>query len=62
MEILSIDINNIENEHICCAIGNDKTNKTRAQSKKEWMKKAFSEGLTFKRLNERGKAFIEYAC
>ena len=60
MDIISIDAGNIEREHICCAIGNDKTNQQRALSKKEWMKKRFTEGLVFKRLNDRGKVFIEY--
>lgn len=60
MAIIRIDQNNIDNEHICCAIGNDKENKGRAQSKKDWLKTQFSKGLVFKRLNERGKVFIEY--
>lgn len=60
MELISIDSTNIDNEHICCAIGNDKQNTDRAKSKKEWMKERFREGLVFKRLNERGKVFIEY--
>lgn len=60
MNIISIDKNNIDQEHICCAIGNDKKNKSRAQSKKDWMKKRFDDGLIFKRFDERGKIFIEY--
>jgi GNAT superfamily N-acetyltransferase len=58
--IISIDKTNIDQEHICCAIGNDKKNKARAQTKKDWMKKRFDEGLVFKRLDDRGKIFIEY--
>jgi len=60
MKIISIDQDIIESEHICCALGNDKPNMRRAQSKKEWMKKRFDEGLIFKRFDERGKIFIEY--
>jgi ribosomal protein S18 acetylase RimI-like enzyme len=60
MEIISINQNNIDNEHICCAIGNDKQNQSRAVTKKEWMRARFSEGLVFKRFDERGKLFIEY--
>ena len=60
MEIIEINDTNIDAEHICCAIGNDKTNKERALTKKEWMKNQFLNGLRFKRLNERGKVFIEY--
>ncbi len=58
--IITIGKSNIDNEHICCAIGNDKENKARAESKKNWMKERFDEGLVFKRLDERGKVFVEY--
>jgi GNAT superfamily N-acetyltransferase len=60
MEIIKIDESNIDSEHICCAIGSDKANKARAQTKKDWLKDRFPEGLVFKRLNDRGKMFIEY--
>lgn len=60
MNIITIDLNNINLEHICCAIGNDKKNLRRALSKKEWMKECFQDGLIFKRLDARGKVFIEY--
>lgn len=60
MKIISIDQNNIDVEHICCALGNDIKNKSRAESKKNWMRDSFEEGLVFKRLDERGKVFIEY--
>lgn len=60
MEIISIHPGNIDQEHICCAIGNDQPNTRRASSKKEWMKARFEEGLVFKRFDQRGKLFIEY--
>jgi ribosomal protein S18 acetylase RimI-like enzyme len=60
MQIITIDSTNIDDEHICCAIGNDKTNQQRARSKKDWLKDRFSDGLTFKRFDQRGKIFIEY--
>ena len=60
MKIITIDKNNIDQKHICCAIGNDKKNQSRAQSKKDWMKERFNDGLIFKRFDERGKVFIEY--
>lgn len=50
---------NIEKEHICCAIS-DKKCADGYQSKKDWLKKAFEEGYVFRRLNERAKVFIEY--
>lgn len=60
MRIVQIDAANIDCEHICCAIGNDRENTHRAQTKKDWLKGRFSEGLVFKRLDVRGKVFIEY--
>jgi len=60
MNIIKIDNTNIDSEHICCAIGNDKINKSRAETKKEWLKDNFDKGLIFKRLDQRGKVFIEY--
>ncbi|MBN1373756.1 GNAT family N-acetyltransferase [Candidatus Dojkabacteria bacterium] len=60
VKIITVDQNNIDQEHICCAIGNDKANQSRALTKKNWMKERFKDGLVFKRLNDRGKIFIEY--
>ncbi len=60
MNIITINQSNIDREHICCAIGNDKQNQSRAESKKDWMKAGFKDGLVFKRLDDRGKIFIEY--
>ncbi|MBM9547969.1 hypothetical protein JWG40_13130 [Leptospira sp. 201903074] len=39
MKIISIDKDNIDEEHICCAIGNDVKNKTREESKR--LRKSF---------------------
>ncbi|EOQ95874.1 hypothetical protein LEP1GSC195_2245 [Leptospira wolbachii serovar Codice str. CDC] len=38
MKIISIDKDNIDTEHICCAIGNDLKNKARSESKKQWIR------------------------
>lgn len=59
MAIITVDINNIDNEHICCAIA-DKKGENCVGSKKIWLKERFKDGLVFKKLNERGKVFIEY--
>lgn len=59
MDIITINQDNIETEHICCAIS-DKKGETCVSSKKAWMKERFKDGLVFKKLNERGKVFIEY--
>lgn len=59
MAIITVDINNIDDEHICCAIA-DKKGENCVGSKKIWLKERFKDGLVFKKLNERGKVFIEY--
>jgi ribosomal protein S18 acetylase RimI-like enzyme len=60
MAIITIDGTNIADEHICCAIGTDKANQARAETKKDWLRREFANGLVFKRLDQRGKVFIEY--
>jgi GNAT superfamily N-acetyltransferase len=60
MGFININENNIDKEHICCAIGNDKKNKKRAEQKKAWLKDRLKDGLVFRRLDDRGKIFIEY--
>ena len=55
MNYIIINKDNIDTEHICCAMSNKKSLK-----KKEWLKERFDEGLVFYRSEERGKCFIEY--
>ena len=55
MEYLRITKENIDKEHICCAMSGKQS-----LTKKEWLKKRFDEGLVFCRSQERGKCFIEY--
>lgn len=50
---------NIEKEHICCAIG-DKKHQDGVESKKEWIRAKFADGHVFRKLDARGKIFIEY--
>lgn len=59
MNLKTVDINNIEEEHICCAI-TEKKGENCVGSKKKWLKERFRDGLVFKKLDERGKVFIEY--
>lgn len=59
MEIITVNSSNIDKEHICCAISDVKGENCVA-SKKAWMKERFKDGLVFKKLNARGKVFIEY--
>lgn len=57
--IVTVTAENIDREHICCAIS-DKKGETCVSSKKAWMKERFKEGLVFQKLEARGKVFIEY--
>jgi len=57
--IITLDANNISTEHICCGMSGNK-NREGVNLKKEWLKKRFSEGLRFKKINVSGKIFIEY--
>ncbi|MBE7044517.1 MAG: GNAT family N-acetyltransferase [Ruminococcaceae bacterium] len=58
MEYIKVTSENIENEHICCAISNN--NDIQVLSKKAWLKERFDDGLVFLKSMERGKCFIEY--
>lgn len=50
---------NIDAEHICCAIA-DKKCAEGYELKKAWLKKEFENGSVFRRLDARAKVFIEY--
>ena len=59
MGYITIDSVNIDKEHICCAFS-DKKCRDSYELKKSWMKNEFSNGLVFRRIDERAKVFIEY--
>lgn len=58
-EYINLTLENIEDEHICCAIG-DKKHFDGVACKKEWIKEKLNDGHVFRKLNVRGKTFIEY--
>ena len=58
MEIITLTKENLEKEHICCAISNN--NDCQVSSKKTWLRARLEEGLVFKKGDVRGKCFIEY--
>ena len=58
MEYIRVTKENIESEHICCAISNNKD--IQVSSKKAWLSERFDDGLVFLKSTERGKCFIEY--
>ena len=55
MNYIRITKENIDKEHICCAMSGKQS-----IAKKEWMKQRFEEDLVFYRSEESGKCFIEY--
>ena len=58
MEYIRVNKENLESEHICCAISNNSD--IQVSSKKQWLSQRFDEGLVFLKSVERGKCFIEY--
>ncbi len=58
MDYIRVTKDNLEQEHICCAISNNKD--IQVASKKEWLAGRFDDGLVFLKSKERGKCFIEY--
>ena len=58
-EYINLDLNNIDEEHICCAIGDPK-HQDGVNKKKQWIKNKIKDGHVFRKLNARGKTFIEY--
>ena len=55
MNYIRITRENIDGEHICCAMSGKQS-----LAKKAWLKERFDEGLVFYRSEERGKCFIEF--
>lgn len=58
-EYINLNLENIDDEHICCAIGDPK-HQLGVNNKKEWIKNKLQDGHVFRKLNARGKTFIEY--
>ena len=58
MQYIRVSEDNIEQEHICCAISDNRD--VQVVSKKAWLSDRFKEGLVFLKSTERGKCFIEY--
>lgn len=57
---INLSAENIEKQHLCCAIA-DKKHQAGVAVKKAWLKERIAEGHVFRKLDEQGKVFIEYA-
>lgn len=58
MNIITLTPENLSEEHICCAISDNKN--CQVAAKKAWLSERFADGLVFKKGDVRGKCFIEY--
>ena len=56
MEYIRVTKENLEKEHICCAISNNKD--SQVSSKKAWLADRFEDGLVFLKSVERGKCLL----
>jgi len=56
---INLNEENIQDEHICCAFSDKKCTEGYL-AKKDWIKSQMKEGYTFRKLDARGKIFIEY--
>ncbi len=59
-EYINLTLDNLEREHLCCAIA-DKKHQCGVDAKKTWLKERIGEGHVFRKLDQKGKIFIEYA-
>ncbi|MBO1307948.1 YoaP domain-containing protein [Enterococcus sp. 669A] len=57
---INLSKENIATEHVCCAIAGMK-HQAGVNAKREWLASRVQEGHVFRKLNENGKVFIEYA-
>ena len=57
---ITLTLDNLDQEHICCAIS-DKKHQCGVEAKKQWLRQRLPEGHVFRKLDARGKVFIEYA-
>lgn len=58
MDYIKLTPENLDREHICCAISGNKD--VQVISKKQWVRDRLEEGLVFLKADMRGKCFIEY--
>ena len=57
--LITLNKDNIDTEHICCAFSDVKCSEG-YQLKKDWLKQEFNNGYVFRRLDARAKVFMEY--
>lgn len=61
MNYINLTPENLESEHLCCANAGDRKHLHGVTQKKDWLRSRLPEGHVFRKLDARGKVFIEYA-
>ena len=59
-EFINLTNENIDSEHLCCIIRSKKPHPG-VEAKRRWLKERIGEGHIFRKLNQKGCCFIEYA-
>ncbi|MGI6070919.1 MAG: GNAT family N-acetyltransferase [Blautia sp.] len=59
-QFINVTLDNLGQEHLCCAIS-DKKHQDGVGVKKQWLRDRLREGHVFRKLDAKGKVFIEYA-
>ncbi len=59
-DFINVTSDNLASEHLCCAIA-DKKHQSGVDAKRAWLADRIPEGHVFRKLNQKGKVFIEYA-
>jgi len=59
-ELIDLNAGNLAAEHLCCALSGAK-HRDGVEKKRAFLASGFDAGLTFRKLDARGKVFIEYA-
>ncbi len=59
-DFMNLTPENLEKEHLCCIIRSKKPHPG-VEEKRQWLAQRLGEGHVFRKLNEKGCAFIEYA-
>lgn len=59
-EYINLSADNLATEHLCCAIA-DKKHQVGVDMKRSWLAERLRERHAFRKLDEKGKVFIEYA-
>jgi len=59
-QYINLTPENLQKEHLCCAIA-DKKHQRGVDVKRAWLAERLTEGHVFRKLDQNGKIFIEYA-